>query len=111
MKVTPESLALLAARVGMASAKELAQLTVRERLTADLQTQQALVRSVKNSIEDTHPIHRKPVRQRLAAVQARVRALLAALKPDRDRSSVLPQDALPKRPLRSRKAGKSRDAG
>ena len=91
MKVTPDGLTLLAARLGAASAKVVAHLTPRERLAAELQVQRALARSVEDTITSTHPLHRPPLRERLATIKARVRTLAAALKTNRGGSG--PQGA------------------
>lgn len=80
MRVTADGIALVAARVGKASAEILVRLTSWERKAADLATERAVLSMIQAEITGTHPMYRGPLHDRLAQTKARVRVAEAALR-------------------------------
>lgn len=80
MRVTPQGMALVAARVGKASAEALVRMTAWEQKAADLETQRATLTMIQAEITMTDPVYRGPLRERLADTKARIRSLSASLK-------------------------------
>lgn len=80
MKITPEGLSLVAARVGKGSAEALVRLDIWEQKAAELETQRATLMMIQAEIGVTNPLHRGHLKERLVSIKTRIRSLSAALK-------------------------------
>ena len=87
MRVTPQGMALVAARVGKASAEALVRMTPWEQKAADLETQRATLAMIQAEINMTDPVYRGPLKEQLASTKARIRSLSASLKRRSERLS------------------------
>lgn len=95
MRVTPDGIALVAARVGKASADALVRLTSWEKKAADLATERVVLSMIQAEIVCTHPMHRGELQERLAQTTARIRSLSASLKRRSDNLARLASGQLP----------------
>lgn len=95
MRVTPDGMALVAARMGKASAELLVRLTSWEKKAADLATERVVLSMIQAEITCTHPLYRAPLHERLAQTKARIRSLSASLKRRSDNLARLASGQLP----------------